>query len=71
MHSNDARKIAASLVIGKYGGHTSALPSFPGVDGEVIKINHHDVEPSDFEPYTIIDDDFDFKYAPSTINVDE
>lgn len=33
MHSNIAREIAQSLVIGKFGGDPNDFPSFPGVDG--------------------------------------
>ena len=32
MHSNDARLIAQSLVIGKYVGDVSSLPAVPGKD---------------------------------------
>lgn len=32
MHSNDARMIAQSLVIGKYVGDVSSLPAVPGKD---------------------------------------
>jgi len=58
MHSNDARKIAATLVIGKYSGELGKLPNFPGVDGETISITYHDDGQSDAESYTDIDFDF-------------
>jgi len=67
MHSNIARQVASSLVIGKYGGDTKELPSFPGVDGALPE----PVQPVDqatVEATTVIS--FDYPYRNGGIDVE-
>jgi hypothetical protein len=68
MHSNEARFIAQSLVIGKYNGSVDELPNFPGLDTNIVQ-PYKVPEYTDQADTTISVDFSDFDYRNGVISV--
>jgi hypothetical protein len=69
-HSNIARAIAQSLVIGKYGGDAKDLPNFPGIDGVVIyPQDQKEPQKPDYTDDSQTSIEIDYPFSTSPIDV--